>query len=426
MKNRKWFWIVGILVVILVVVVCSIDAKVSLDAPQDFEYEYTAENHSVHFAWDEVENATGYQIDYGNGKSIVDLGEETMRTLANPEAGQTFTARIRAVCKRKDKTYYSEWESLEYTVPLVLGSPSDLTFNLNGRTLEISWSAAEGADSYEVTDSYEATLNGQATSISANSAKKGVVEGENGSIYVRAVRTIGSEVYCSDWVSGEYSVPTVDLSKVHYSNVFLLDSARVKEWADYKGFSCEVSEEIIGDKTYVVLDVTQKDELNSGFFKTTGRVILGAAEGFIGGYAEETYESYSSDFATIEDSIMTILSNDSVKDYAESVDESATYSGAAAALLGGFDALFLDTKIHYKFYYADENRAAEMCITKMLKNNRENYEKEQYGEFEVHEDGKYHLYSNAIQQNYCLEVHDVRKGDYEYWMMISSKEIKGQ
>lgn len=104
-----------------------------------------------------------------------------------------------------------------------------------------------------------------------------VSDGESGTIYVRAVRTIDSVEYYSDWVSLDYNIPVVNLGDVEYYTAFSLDYNRLIDWADYNGYEYVVSEEIYYEEKYFVVDVSCKDSLNSGFWNAIGRALGSSA-----------------------------------------------------------------------------------------------------------------------------------------------------
>ena len=410
---RKKLLVISLMLLILMFVGCG---AVELETPSNLNYEYSNEANSVQFTWDEVENATGYQIDYGNGKSISNVGMKTTGVLENPAEGATYIAKIRAICEKGSKTYYSGWASIEYTIPVMLGMPKDITGELSGKVLKISWVDAQGATSYE------ANVNDEIISAMDNNVQVKVSEGESGTIYVRAVRTIDSGEYYSDWVSFDYSVPVINLEDVSYYTAFLLDYNKLLEWTNYCGYSYEVYEEIINEVNHFVVDVSCEDSLNSGFWNAVGRTVDSAVGAYIDGYVSETIDSYTSDFSTVENTLGTMLGNDSVKGYVEGVDEAANHNGTANAIFSGLRALGLDTNKHFKYYYQNADNAAVRSECFFLKNGRETYEEDNWGQFEVQDDGKYHLFNKKLQQNYCLDIQEITKDSHDYWVLISSKE----
>ena len=395
--------------------------KVELETPQELKWEYSEEANAVYFTWNEVENATTYEIDCGDGYGIESLGQEPACTLSNPLDGATYTAKVRAVCEKDSDTYYSEWASIEYTVPVYLGEPTNLMLEINGKLLQVAWDEAKGATSYEVYAHVEGLEDIAPQSCAYNYVTKNIVEGESGVVFVRAVRTNETGTHYTDWISAEYSVPVVDFEQIYYSNAFLLDCNKLVEWADYKGYSYEMSEEMYGDKSYITVDIAVKDELNSGLLDKVGRVLGSAAGAFLEGYVDETYDSYTDDFSSVENTLVTILSNDSVKGYVGDVNESAKFSGAAKAIVQGYRALFMKTDMHYVFYYENEYNAAKCSMAKFLKNGRENFKEDNFGNRQVNENGRYDMFSKNLQQSYQLEVQEVKSGSYDYWVVISSK-----
>ncbi len=395
--------------------------EVELETPEELKWEYSEGANAVYFTWEEVENATGYEIDYGEGYEVVSVDDETAGTLSNPVDGITDTVKVRAICEKNSDTYYSEWASVEYTVPVYLGVPTNLMLEINGKRLELAWDEAKGATSYEIYINVDGAEKGDTKNFSERSVFKKVSEGESGEVFVRSVRTNEAGTHYSEWISAKYSVPVVDFEKIYYSNAFLLDYNKLLQWVDYKGYSYEISEEVYGDKSYIVVDVSHEDKLNSGFWNTVGRVIGTTAGAFLDGYVEETYDSYTGDFESVENTLATILSNDSVKGYVNDVNESAKYSGAAEAIVQGLDVLFLDTDIHYVYYYENDYHAAKCSVAKFLKVGREKYKEEQFGHLQVNEEGLYEAFSKNLQQSYLLSVEEVVVDSYDYWMIISSK-----
>lgn len=412
MKNIKC----GLLVFSAVVLLFSGCGKIEPEAPGDFEYKYSEETHSVKFTWDDVSDVIGYQIDYGIGNGAQNVGNKTESVLKEPMDGDTFTARIRSVYKDDDEYIYSEWVDLKYTVPIYLGVPSNITYQVNGRKLEVTWDEAKGATGYEVTTA----LDKEGVVLTKCFAQKTIQAGEEGTTYIRAVRTTESGTYYSDWITANYTIPVIDYAEVSAKEAFFLDYNRLLDWADYNEMSYKVSEKTMDDTVYMVVDVYYEDSLNSGFFNTAGRVIDSAAESFWNSYVEETESSYSDDFATIEDTIITFIDNDSVQEYVDKVDESATQHGALSAIGDGLGALFLDTNIHYLFYYENYDNAARCCCGKLLKNNRENYDVN-FRELKTDAEGFYDQYSGDFEQAYKFKMEVMNINGYDYWVVFSGK-----
>lgn len=416
MKKNTWM-----LVIITLMIMFSGCGEIEVDAPTGFGYEYSEANHTVRFSWEEVSDATGYQIDYGNGKSIYNVGSKPVCVLNEPLDGDTFTARVRAVCEKDDEIYYSEWTSLEYTVPIYLGMPSDITFEMNGRVLEFDWEVAKGATGYEVSTNYNETEGSEPVSISSNHAEAMVSGGETGTLYVRAVRTKDTETYYSDWVSVDYSVPVINYEDVTYGEAFMLDYNRLLKWAEYYEYAYEVTEEVLDNKTYMVVDVYRKDSINSGFLNAADRVIGSVVDGFWNGYVEETESSHAENFSTVGDTIMTFIQSDGIEGYVNDVDESAKESGVVSAINEGLEALLVDTKIHHIFYYENYDNAAMCSMSKFLANGREDFDAP-LRDRTTDAEGFYDGYSEDFQQDFKFKVEKMNMNSYDYWIAFYGKE----
>ena len=110
--------------------------------------------------------------------------------------------------------------------------------------------------------------------------------------------------------------------------------------------------------------------------------------------------------------------NEGVEDYLNKLDESASQSGKAAALQYGLQALFADRRLHFVYYYKDTDCGAICSECLFLKNNRADYEQENYGSFTKKEDGGYHLRDKSTGQTYRVYVTSVVANTYEYWDVI--------
>lgn len=70
----------------------------------------------VYFAWNSVENATGYEFEFeGEVYSL----EYPYFIITNVEQGTSVAGKIRALCETEDKVFYSDWVEKQQDVPLL-------------------------------------------------------------------------------------------------------------------------------------------------------------------------------------------------------------------------------------------------------------------------------------------------------------------
>lgn len=384
---------------------------IDLDTPSNLTFEYDGDDATLWVSWLDVEGATNYEVNYGANLIGYTDGEPTSG-LENPIEGATYIISVRAICEDGSDTYYSDWTSTEYTVPVYLESPAEINFEMNGKYLEITWPDAQGATGYEIDTTYETA------SLTDNLAAMEVLENEYCVISVRSVRNIESGTYYSDWVTADYLVPEVDVSNYSYRSAFLLDYDHLIEWANYHGVSYKVEE----TEGFIIVDVSFEDTLNSGFWNAVSRVVGSAIGAFAGAYVNNTYDSYTNDFSSVENSLLALFESGGVKEYVYEVDDTSTTSGAIYAFAYGIEALLLDTDVHCYYYYKDTDQAAFGSLCMLLKHDREDYKEQQVGNFTPLEDGRYHLVLNATEQDYFLEIAEMKLSSYDYWAVISTHE----
>lgn len=384
---------------------------IELEAPSNLVFEYNAAEALMTVTWSEVEDANDYEVDFGVGLHAYTDGEASSG-LEYPMEGNTYITKVRAICKDGSDTYYSDWTVVEYTVPVCVEAPSEITFEVNGKYLEIAWPDALGATGYEIDTTYETA------SLSDNFAAMEVEEQEYCVISVRSVRDIESGTYYSDWITAEYLVPEIDVSNYGYRTAFLLDYDHLIEWANYNGMSYTVEQ----TEGFTIVDVSFEDSLNSGFWNAVSRVVGSAIGAFAGAYVSNTYDSYTNDFSSVESSLMALFESGGVKDYVYEVDDTSTTSGAVYAIAYGIEALLLNTDVHCCYYYKNTDQRAFGSYSTFLKHDREDYKEKQMGNFTPGEDGRYHLVFNPTGQDYFVEITEMKLNSYDYWAVICTHE----
>ncbi len=382
-----------------------------LEVPSGLSSSYDISNAMLNVSWSAVENATDYEVDYGGSSYASSMGL-MLFSLSNLEEGTTYVVKVRAVGKEDGDIVYSDWATIECAVPYCAKAPSSIEVTMDGTIMEMTWPSVTGATGYEVV---AGTAEG---SVTANNAYIQVAEGESYSISVRTVREIESGTYYSDWVTTEYVVPTVDVSSYSTYTAFLLDYNHLLEWANTKGYSYKA----VQKDGYILVDVYYEDTLNSGFWSTVGRVLDSAAGAFIDSYLTNTYDTYANDFSSVENALWSLFESGGVKEYAMDVDDASTTSGVESAFVYGLEALILDTDVHYQFYYTDTRRAAFGAWGMLLKNNREDFEKQTFGDFSPKEDGRYHLVASNTEQPVVIEIAPMKLNSFDYWSVIITHE----
>lgn len=383
--------------------------EIELDAPTDLAFSYDMENTTLTVTWGEVEDATDYEVDYGESEYGLSNGGQIFNIL-NPKEGSTYVVKVRATCDDDGDIVYSDWAELECAVPNCAEAPSAITPTMDGTILELAWSSVTGATSYDV------IVGSVEGNVANNNAYIQVEDGKSYSISVRTVREVASGTYHSDWVSIDYAVPKVDVSTYSYMTAFLLDYNHLLEWAKLNGYSYKAEQ----TEDYILVDVYFTDALNSGFWNTVTRILDSAVGAFVDSYLTNTYDTYTNDFSSVESSLLALFESGGVKEYVADVDDAATTSGMEDAFVYGLEALLLDTNVHCYYYYNNTNRAAFGSWCVLLKNGREDYKEQNVGRFSPKEDGRYYLELTNTGQPFVLEISQMKLNSFDYWSVIST------
>ena len=394
----------------------TVNNGLELNRPTGMQADYASDTEIFTMTWNSVEYADCYEVDYGTG-TIFTTGVDPIIQIQYLSEGETYVFKVRAKHEDGNHVDYSDWAEYTYEIPVYLATPANIRYDLDGTKFYVIWDAAEKAEQYEVEftdgngDVKTALMNGPRGTMS------NIVEGRQYDFRIRSVKTIGDHSYYSDWVESSYTVPQLDYTDetFSYTRATMLDYNRLIKWAEGRGYNYKTETK----EGLTIVDVSVEDNLNKGFWSKAGDVVGAVIGGYIGGYGSEVYDKVNNDFSSAESTFRTIMENEGMEDYLNSVDESADQSGKATALQYGLQALYADRRVHFIYYYKDTDCGAICSESIMLKNNRENYEQNNYGDFTKGEDGGYHLKLKSTGQTFRVYCTNIIANTYEYWDIIT-------
>lgn len=290
-----------------------------------------------------------------------------------------------------------------------LTAPKKLSVALDGATLVVDWDDVAGATGYECTfKGAKDTLKKADSSFNL----KNVSEGTTYELMVRSIRKTAKGEELSDWTSVQYSVPTVNYDDIRYGSAMFLSAAQVEKWAAKNGYKCEKSEK----NGVTTVAVHTKDEANSGFFNSAGRILASAIEGFLGGYSEQVAD----DFSDVDRIVEKYAQSGSLKDMFEDEDAQATQNGKIGALKSALNAAVADTDIYFIYYFSNVAKSCDMSTVYLLQNTRENYRNEQFGKYNQDNQGRYIIpfsYGNGY-----FEVAQITSNGLKKWAVVGTHD----
>ena len=381
-------------VIFTVLMVCSCVAcgSIKLEVPQNVDATYDG-NGNVYVSWDEVENATQYEV-YFDG-DLVWTGEETKYKVNNVEEGKTHTVKVIATAFKKDEKFSSEAAECNLDIPIMLGELNTIRTVPNGSRLYLYWDDIEGASFYEA----KLSEDGEIFSLTdSNGIINDMQDGQQLDVYIRPVRRVGNYIYSRDWSKFELLFPTYQYDQLPYEYAIDLDLERLKYWAKTNGYKVDVTEA----DGITFADVHFKDVNNAGFANGLGRFLGSVLGGFLTGVADSAQETYNSDFSDIDSMVGAFVGAGGVEKYTDEKEEEFKIAGKAGAVAYGLTSLLTDTDIHYVYRYCDTRESAVLCESYMLNMNNESYFENRYQNFEKGADGYYHLQTST---NYPIRIY---------------------
>ena len=380
-------------------------------APKNASAKYNQAENLIEITWSPVDNATAYEVsqDGVNYSRFKTVGA----SLVSPDEGVEYTIRIRALHEEGKTITYSDDAVCKCSVPISLGNPTSVNCALDGNTLDITWTPAANATSYDITIG-EKTFSTTSDSMSIFGLKQGV----DYNVSIVAKKTVNGKEYTSSGLSSRISVPTIDYTAVNFLTAFTLDYDTLIKYLKNNGTPYKEYVE----NGVTIVDVSFADPNNTGVLNNLLRIAGAAFESYVDKYFDNATVTVNQDFADILSTIDTIMNTDSVKSYMKKIDDASADDAKTSAIVSGFMAFCADTNIHYQYYYADKNRTACYVLSYRLYNNNESFKKDTFGSFKEEANGVYHLSSKATQKNFYLKCAKIDFEGSSSWCTLGYKE----
>lgn len=359
---------------------------IKLDAPTNITSAYDGNGNAI-VSWDNVENASGYDIYMDGG--YLDTIEDSNCEITNVEEGKTHSIEVMAIAfNKKEEKFTSEPAQSNLDIPVMLDNLKLINIKQDGSFLYLYWDKVKGATSYEM----KISEDGEAEQFDENARYiSNMQDGQQLSIYIRTVRNVGTYIYYGDWGRYDISFPAYEYSSLGFESAICLDIDRLKLWAKKRGYSVRIIEE----DGVTFADVHYEDKNNSGFTKGLGRLVNSVIEGFLTGAVDSAGQTYNSDFADISSTIEAFSKSGGVKGYASEKKEELKNAGTAGAFVYGLNSLLTDSDIHYVYRYVDTKKAATLCESYMFYSHNESYLQNRYKDLEKSSDGLYHYITST-------------------------------
>lgn len=367
----------------------------------------------MYLTWDRVSDADYYEIEYGNGQTLV--SKVNSCGIDNIQEGYLYAFRVRAVHEEKNHVDYSDWaESKTFEIAVNLAMPKNIEKDLDGSYIHICWEAVEGATGYEVKwNSNSNIFDTPGVDLT------GVEMGENIKLYIRSVKNVETRFYYSDWAEFSYTVPTIDYSKIDYDEATLLNYNQLLEWVKTKGYDGNITTEDWDGTKMTVVDVYCEDVV----YKDHPIVALGAKALAVGKHIYEQVDLYTAnkldeDYASVLDTTVTLFQSKGFKNYINELNKEAEEEGQRALVKGVWRAIITDTKMHYYYYYDNTDLGAIVSINKFIHHTiwGDEHDKK-YSKYKKDSDGYYSIVSKMTGQDYRVKVDDVKENGMVYWFV---------
>lgn len=379
MKNKLRL-VIGCACIIVGIAALLLLLPMKVKAPENVMATYDGAG-NLKVNWNPVDKASEYEVTISEYAAST---KENALVFNDAEEGVEYKIAVRAVAARRSKKFYSDWTTITYNIDLTLDNVQTINYWTNGSYLEMNWSEAKGATSYEVKLSEAGTvypLDQASTRITS------LQDGEPVSVYLRTVRKVGSHTYNGDWSLFNLSFASYDYSSLPYEYAMDLDLERLKVWAAARGYKIDIEQK----DDFVFADVHVKDSENSGFANGLGRFIGGFLGGYVVGVTDSIDSTYQEDFSDVESMVGALVEAGGVKEYATEKKDDAVASGKSGALVYGLKSLLIDTDIHYVYRYNDVYKAPVVCEMYMLNPGHQDYFERRYSDYTPDSDGLIHL-----------------------------------
>ena len=359
------------------------------DAPANLKTVYQKDQKALKFTWSASEGASRYEVKNGTDTTIA-ITNETL--VYNVEEGDKGTLFVRAVGPQGQ---VSEWSDIDYAVEVHLDAPDATYRATDGNRSYVYWSPVEGASAYEVVfygDDKNTTLN---IPYPYSSFYSPLEEGQVRQFDIRSVKTIRNQNYYSDWQKFNYTDPKFKaLTEYNFYESSTLDYNRLKEWARVKGYTFTSNKE--GDNT--IVEITFKDDVNSKLWARIKRAAKDMFNAAIEGYDDGLFDLGNSVEAFRESQKKWKT------DFFEKLNEKAEEDAKQNAIIAGIKSVFTNVYVNCRYCFSNTNKAPEMCMVALVKNNRENYAKDFAAQHKPDSDGVYKFVVDGSLQNYYMMI----------------------